>query len=285
MLYKATLVCEGGAMMGVFSAGVLDYLLEKEIYFDRAIGVSIGAGVMVCYASRQKGRAIECMAVRDKSIAYVGFRSLLKNRKFFNYDLCYEGFGDLYIPFDYDAFAVSETKCEAVVADLRTGKPAYLPCVAKYHQAMDAARASGTLPVISPAFAVNGIECYDGGVVDPIPLERAKSYGNKKIVVVMTKVPGYRKKPDGDWENDLFDRYYDAYPLFREAMRNRAAVYNKKADELDKLDKEGKIFVFRPPEPPCSRIESDYDDLRAGYDLGRKIAAERFDELIEYLNE
>ena len=284
MVYKATLVCEGGAMLGVYTAGILDVFLENDIIFDHAIGVSIGAGTLICYSALQKNRAINCMAIKDKDIAYVGFKSLVKKRQLFDYDLCYEGFGDLYVPFDYDAFAKSPVQTEVVVTDFRTGKPAYIKCVAKYHQVMDAARASGTLPIVSKPFPLEGIECLDGGIADPIPLERAKSYGNDKIVIIMTKIPGFRKEVDDDWRKDLLDRYYKDYPPIREALDKRAKVYNQEADLIDILEKEGKIFVFRPYEWPCSRIESDYDKLRAGYAMGVNDAKVRINELLDYLN-
>ena len=284
-LYKGTLVCEGGAMLGVYTAGVLDVLMKHNIYFDHAIGVSIGSSCVIDYSSMQIGRTIECMALKDRKVAYVGLPSLFKRGQLFDYDLCFEGFGELYVPYDYEAFEKSPIYTEVVVTDVKTGKPAYIHCVAHHHQVMDASRASATLPVVSKPFVVDGIACLDGGIVDPIPLDRAYSYGNNKIVVIMTKVPGFRKHEDDMVVTELLDRNYSkTWPEVRRALAERYIVYNKEADRLDQLEKEGKVFVFRPAVEPCSRIESNYEKLRAGYDMGVQDATERFNELMEYLN-
>ena len=55
---KTALVLEGGAMRGMYTAGVLDVFEKAGLEFDGIIGVSAGALFGVNYLSKQPGRVI-----------------------------------------------------------------------------------------------------------------------------------------------------------------------------------------------------------------------------------
>lgn len=170
-------------------------------------------------------------------------------------------------------------------ADCKTGKPVYIKCFAKDKQVIHASRASSSMPFLSPIYNFDGIECLDGGISKSIPIERAISYGNDKIVVVLTKPLGYRKQPVSAFKKHLINRVYGDYPELEKTMLNRYIDYNKDTELVDKLEKDGKIFVFRPESHVVSRHESNYDKLRKGYDVGAADAENRLEELLDYLNQ
>ena len=86
---KTGLVMEGGAMRGLFTAGVIDVMMEKEIEFDGAIGVSAGAAFGCNYKSRQPGRAIRYNTKYCSDPRYCGIRSLVKTGDLFGVDFIY----------------------------------------------------------------------------------------------------------------------------------------------------------------------------------------------------
>ena len=67
---KTAMVLEGGATRGVFTSGVLDYLMEKDFYTSYVVGVSAGACNAADYVSRQIGRTRDCM-IKKKSMNFI----------------------------------------------------------------------------------------------------------------------------------------------------------------------------------------------------------------------
>ena len=192
---KATLVLEGGATRGVFTSGALDYLMEKDVYLSHVIGVSAGACNAVDYVSRQPGRTRDCMIPQDKSgNYYYGLRDFVKERSVMNMDLIFDKYPNEIIPFDFDTYFHSEIKCELVTTNCLTGKAEYMD------DRQDKSRLMKTLPGFqqhAPPYADRecGRDTYlDGGLADSVPVRRAQETGNDKIVVILTKNEGYRRK-------------------------------------------------------------------------------------------
>lgn len=283
MLYQASLVCEGGAMAGVYTAGVLDVLMEHDIYFSHVIGVSIGSCNVIDFASGQIGRTIDCMAVKDKNLIYAGPRCMLRRHRLYDFDLCFQGFADQYIPFDYDAFRHSPIYTEVVATDCETGRALYIPCRAEDKQVTRASRASSSMPFLSEIYEFDGYKCLDGGVAKSIPIDRAVGFGNKKIIVILTKPAGYRKTPNSPVVKAAIHRKYRAYPRLQTAMNNRYMDYNTDMERVEKMANNGEVYLFRPPRKLVSRHESNYGRLRAGYNVGRRDAEQKLDGLLSYL--
>lgn len=281
MLYQAGLVLEGGGMKGVYTAGVLDFFLDHGIDFAKCYGVSAGACHLCSYLSKQKGRAYAVVTdyLEDKN--YWGPYSLLKTGDLFNVDMCYHQIPERLNPFDYDTYAQNQSKGYAVVTNIETGLAEYLP-MKDLHTDIDAVRASASLPLVSRNVRIGGSLYLDGGLADPIPLLHSITDGNRKNVVVMTKETGYRRKPSG--QLGLLKARYAKYPKVYELMKNRHIEYNRTLDFLEEQVRQKTAFVIRPRvKSDVGRIEKDVTKLRVLYQEGYDEAAERFEELMAYL--
>ncbi len=283
MLYQAGLVLEGGGMKGVFTAGVLDFFLDRNIDFAKCYGVSAGACHLCSYLSKQKGRAYAVVTdyLDDKN--YWGVSSLLKTGDLFNVDMCYHRIPDSLNPFDYEAYARNRSRGYAVVTNIETGMAEYLP-MKDLHTDIDAVRASASLPLVSRNVKIGNRLYLDGGLADPIPLLHSVTDGNRKNVVVMTKEVGYRRKPSEHL--GLLKVKYAKYPKVYELMKNRHIEYNKTLDYLEEQVKNGNAFLIQPRQKSdVRRIEKDRDKLKRLYEEGYEEARQHYEELMEYLSE
>lgn len=138
-------------------------------------------------------------------------------------------------------------------------------------------RASASIPIVSKPVKLDGYELLDGGVSDSIPvnwmLERST-----KTVVVLTRDKSYRKEPMKYIK--LLKRAFKEYPNLTKALENRYIVYNKTLDQIEQLEREGKVFVIRPSKPiACAMIEKDPNHLQEIYDIGRRDALHYLEDL------
>ena len=262
-MHHATMILEGGATRGVFTSGVLDYLMEKEFYTSHVIGVSAGSCNGVDYVSRQPGRTRDCMIHREKEYSYYqGVRKFLKDKSLLNMDMIFDRYPNEIYPFDYDTFFASNMKCEIVTTNCVTGKAEYMEEHSDRERLMRLCRASSSMPLVSPMVNIDGVPYLDGGVADSVPIRHALKSGNTKIIVVLTRNPGYRKKP---------------------VHRNR--MYNRTMELVEKLEAEGRIYVIRPMVPTVSRLERDYDKLMSFYEHGYALMKKEYANLLRYMEE
>lgn len=267
------LVLEGGAMRGVFTCGVLDWFMDNSIHFPYVIGVSAGACNGSSYISNQRGRAkFSNIDLLDK-YHYIGIKHYIKKRNLLDFDLLFDDFPNHISPFDFDAYANVDKRFEIVVSNCTTGQAEYFEEYKDRDRILSILRASSSMPFFSPIVEVDGISMLDGGVCDPIPVERAIKEGFDKNVIVLTRNKGYRKK-----ENNIkLPRWvYRKHPLMREALDHRNAMYNAQLDLVDKLEAEGKAIVIRPEElMTIERIETDISKLehfyKHGYDCAKQV--------------
>lgn len=283
---KAALVLEGGATRGVFTSGVLDYLMERDVYLSHVIGVSAGACNAVDYVSRQPERTRDCMIPADKSVNYYyGLRDLVKERSIMNMDLIFNRFPNEIIPFDFETYFGSEIKCELVTTNCLTGKAEYMTEDHDPARLMKICRASCSMPLLTPIVNVDNIPYLDGGLADSVPIRRAQKTGKKKIVVVLTKNKGYRKKVLSPAMQRVYRRAYKSYPNLVCTIFRRSFEYNRTMNYLDQLEKRGEIFLLRPQVKPVSRLEKNKETLYAFYEHGYHYMERRFDDLMRYLEE
>ena len=266
------LVLEGGGLRGVFTCGVLDCFMDHGIRFPFTAGVSAGACNGLSYMSGQRGRArISNIDLMDE-YHYVGFKYLLTQKCIMDFKLLFEDFPEKIIPYDYDAYFSNPDRFVMVTTNCLTGKAEYLEEKSSSERVMDIVRASSSLPFVSPVTYVDGIPMLDGGIVDSIPIEYAMSMGYNKLVVVLTRNKGYRKKKN---KMPLAKVFYRKYPHLQEALQNRNAAYNRTMDLIERLEDNGKIMVIRPLRPiEVGRMEKNTDKLRALYQEGYDIAQE-----------
>ncbi|MCI8583034.1 MAG: patatin family protein [Dorea sp.] len=283
-MIQATMVLEGGATRGVFTSGVLDYLMEEQVELSHLVSVSAGACNGVDYVSRQIGRTRDCMIHKEKEYNYYfGFRKFVKEKSILDMDMVFDRYPNELFPFDYDTYFASETECEIVTTNCRTGKAEYMTERKDRGRLMKVCRASSSMPLISPMVDIDGELYLDGGLADSIPIKRALEIGNQKVIVILTRNPDYRKRPTTKAVAKLYRQAYRSYPKLVRTAILRNKKYNQQAELVEKLEKEGKIFVVRPLIPTVSRLEKDYDMLMNFYDHGYCLMRREYNRLMEYL--
>ncbi len=266
------LVLEGGGLRGVFTCGVLDCFMDHGIRFPFTVGVSAGACNGLSYMSGQRGRAKKSNIDLMDEHHYVGFKYLLTQKCIMDFKLLFEDFPEKIIPYDYDAYFSNPDRFVMVATNCLTGKAEYLEEKKSSDRVMAIVRASSSLPFVSPITYVDGIPMLDGGIADSIPVEYAMSQGYEKLVVVLTRNKGYRKKGSS---MPLAKITYRQYPNLQNVLHQRNAEYNRTMELIERLEDEGKITVIRPVKPiEVGRMEKDTDKLRALYQEGYDIAEE-----------
>lgn len=274
------LVLEGGGMRGVFTSGVLDAFMKHDLYFNYVVAVSAGACNGMSYMSRQPRRArvsnIDYLARYD----YIGLRHLVTQGCIFDTKLLYDKFPNKYIPFDFDTFFNNPGTFEMVTTNCLTGRAMYLQEKHDRQRALDAVRASSSLPYVSKIVNVDGIPMLDGGIVDSIPVMRAMETGHRKNVVVLTRNKGYRTSGH-DYKIPRF--IYKNYPRLRVVLSHRLQAYNRQLDLIDQLEDSGQIVCIRPERPmEVTRMEKDTTKLERlyeeGFMLGNRFCMEYMDK-------
>ncbi len=282
MMYQAGLVLEGGGMKGIYTAGVLDFFMDKEILFSDCYGVSAGACHLCNYLSGQRGRSYRISVNYLDMKQYCGAWSLFTTGDLFNVGMSYDLIPNYLDPYDYDAFAAYEGKAFAVATDIRTGKPAYLP-LKDLRKDLVAVRASSSLPLVSRNVEIDGHVYLDGGISDSIPLQRSLRDGNKKNVVIMTKEEGFVRQPAGA-ELALVKARYVRYPKVYELIRERHLFYNAAVEYIEEKRREGEVFVIRPKvKSEVGRIEKDKEKMKALYEEGYRDAQACCSELLAFI--
>ena len=283
-MITGTIVLEGGATRGVFTSGVLDYLMEEDLYFSHVIGVSAGSCNGVDYVSRQIGRTKKCMIPEKKEYSYYsGVRSAIKEKSILDMDMVFDTFQKKIYPFDFETYFQSDMVCEIVTTNCETGKAEYMTEQNDPDRLMKLCRASSSMPLLSPIVNIDGVPYLDGGLADSVPVRRALQSGNEKIVLVLTRNPGYRKKPISKGTSKLYRRAYKKYPNLVHAAIYRNHVYNKTMELVERLEEEEKIFVIRPLVPTVSRLERDETALTAFYQHGYNLMKRQREALQRYL--
>ena len=274
---KSALVLEGGGMRGIFTCGVLDYLMDNKIIFPYSVGVSAGACNGLSYMSHQRGRGRYSNIDLLAKYKYIGIRPLLKKRGLIDQQLLFHRFPDRILPYNYKAYAENPGRFEMVTTDCVSGKPCYWEEKYDEKRIIDIVKASSSLPYACPIIHVDGKPMLDGGIVDSIPLQRAFDQGYENCVVVLTRNKGYRKS---DKEVMVPRFIYKEYPRLRVALRNRNKVYNEQLELVDRLEDEGKIKVIRPLKPiVVDRMETNVRKLTDLYEEGYECAKRMFEAI------
>ena len=275
---KTGLVLEGGAMRGLWSAGVTDVMMEHGIRPDGLIGVSAGAAFGCNYKSWQAGRAIRYNTRFARDARYSGLRSLLTSGDYFN-----ARFGYHVVPYEYDLFDVKTFEQNpmqfiAVCTDVETGQAVYHEISHVDYDELEWLRASASMPVASKVVEVGGRKLLDGGVSDSIPLEYFERIGYRRNVVVLTQPRGYQKAHNRLMP--LIRLSLRKYPLMVKALNERHIMYNKQLSYVAQAEQEGRCLVIRPDEKiPIGHISHDPDEMRRVYELGRQVGERYIDQI------
>ena len=282
-MIEAGLVVEGGGMRGVYTAGVLDYFMEKNLYFDDCYGVSAGACHISSYVSKQIGRSIKVTLDYINDKRYCSVNSLIKTGDMFGVEMLYDLIPNKLELYDYDTFNKFKGNFYSVVTNCKTGKAEYIK-IKDMKKDIIAVRASSSLPLLSRIVEINGKEYLDGGITDSIPIKKSIKDGHKKNVVILTRDKTYRKsKPKF---LSLLKFKYKKYPNLVKAIENRYKMYNETLDFIEEEKAKNEVFIIQPKLPvKISRIEKDKDKLKALYNQGYEDAKEIYEDLMKFLEE
>lgn len=279
-IYMAGIVLEGGTFRPIFSAGVMDALLENNLMFDYCIGVSAGISNGFSYISKQKGRNLEVLLNHRNDKRYISRRNFLKCRSLFGLDFVYDEIPNQLYPFDWNTFNKYEGRVLVGVTNAKTGKSEYLDGL-KSDLGFTMLRATCAMPIFFPAIKINQEFYYDGGLVDPIPIRKAIEDGNQKNLILLTRPKGYQKEYGR--ENDIVIRMMKRkYPSLEQVIRNRHTIYNQTIAYCEKLEEDNKAVILRP-EYTLNSMEKSTEVLRDNYMHGYKMAYENMDRIKELL--
>jgi len=277
---KVGLVLEGGAMRGMYTSGVLDVFMDEDINIDGIIGVSAGVLFVVNYFSRQRGRALRYNKKYAKDKRYMGIHSLIKSGNIINKDFAYYEVPTKLDVFDQETFTKSGKDFYAVVTNIEEGIPEYIKIDDVFSQ-MEVLRATSAMPIVSKIVEIDGKKYLDGAISDSIPIEKMKSMGYDKIIVILTRTNDYRKKSR---EGKLMSIGYKKYPKLVKLLKNRHNDYNDTLDKIIEMEKNNEIFVIRPSRSiKIKRVEKDASKLQEMYDLGIEDGKNIIKNLKKYL--
>ena len=282
--YRLGLVLEGGAVCGIYTAGVLDVLMKHGVQADMVIGTSAGCIHGCCYVSGQAGRSIRYYRKYRKDRHFMGFYSLLTSGEMVGRKFCYEDLPLRLDPFDEAAFEASPVDFYVTVTNVETGLAEHILCdELRVGGKMELLRAGASMPLCSRIVEYGGRKYLDGGVADSIPYRAALGLGAQRCLVVLTQPAGYLKK-DGNMLP--FRLAYRQYPKFVQAMAARPNAYNAQVVEVEQAAKRGEAFMIRPSrDTGISRMERDAAVIDEQYALGRADAEAAWPALQRWLEQ
>lgn len=277
-LIEGCLVLEGGAFRGLYTQGALDAWMQRDLNFSCTIGVSAGALGGISYVSGQIGRSARANLGHRHDKDYIGPGALRKSKSLIRLDYLLKDY-DAIEPLNIARFLDPNRRFIAEATDCRTGEPVYWErgqC-----DIFSAVKASASMPFVTPMVDVDGVPCLDGGCSCGIPIHWALGQGYKKIIVIRTRHRAFRKKPK---ERNTAEQVYRRWPEFARSVDRMPLTYNSLCDELEELEKEGRIFVLAPTRPiAVSRVEGNMEKLGALYWQGYTDALNCLDGLSAYL--
>ncbi|MBE5799448.1 MAG: patatin family protein [Clostridiales bacterium] len=277
---KVGLVLEGGAMRGMYTAGVIDSFLDHDVHVDAILGVSAGACFGCNLFSGQRGRVLRYNQRFAGDPRNISIRSLITTGDIVNKEFAYYVIPTKYDIFDEEAFERHGGEYWVVVTNVETGEAEYMQM---HHLLADIEmmRASASMPFCSKFVPIGGKNYLDGGVADSIPVRQALKMGFDKLIVVLTQPADYRKKP---MNKAMIHAFYHRYPNLCKTLEERHARYNAQADDVAQLEKEGKIFVIRPEQAlNIKRLEKDPAELERVYNIGLADGGKTMEALKAYL--
>lgn len=280
---NSCIVLEGGGLRGAFTSGVLEYFIEKDINFERVIGVSAGACVGASYLSKQKGRNRKVNVEYPSDSRYMGFRHLFTTGSYFNMKFVFGELPTRLVPFDEQAFYKNPAEFDVITTSLNSGDSKIFTKKEIENIGVDKALiASSSIPLLSKPVDIGGRLFFDGGVSESIPVKYALSK-HEKAVVVLTRPRGYRKK---EIRNSLpFKLAFRKQPEFLAVLLNRNDEYNKTLDFCEQMGSKGKLFIIAPsPEFNIGRTEQNFEKRMNLYNHDYTLIRNEFENLQLFLN-
>ena len=280
---KVGLVLEGGSLRGLYSSGVLDIMMDNNIEIDCIVGTSAGALFGPNYFSKQRGRAIRynkryCKDKRNISMLSFFLTGNVVNKRFAYYKITKK----LDI-FDNDTYMKSNKELYVTATNIKTAQTEYFK-ITDVIKDMEKLRATSAIPIVTRPVKIGKERYLDGGISDSIPIKKCMELGCDKIIVVLTQPDIYKKKIMSEKRTKMIKIVFKKYPKLIERLLNRHNEYNECVEYIRTLEKEGKVFVMRPPKYlKIDLIERNPDKLEQIYQIGVNDMKEKIDDLKEYL--
>jgi len=281
-MQKTGLVLEGGAMRGLFSAGIMDVMMENNITPDGVIGVSAGAAFGCNYKSRQPGRAIRYNKRFARDKRYCSMQSFLRTGDLFGAEYAYHIVPNKYDIFDNDTFEQNPMEFWVVCTDVETGEPVYKKCDEGGDITFDWVRASASMPVVSRVVELEGYKLLDGGISDSIPLRAFQRRGYERNIVIMTQPQGYEKHPSRFMP--IIRMSLRRYPKLVKAMAMRHLMYNEELAYVEQEVRRGNTLAIYPDKQlPIGHVSHNPDEMQHVYDIGRELGLRKLDKIKSFM--
>ena len=279
---KTGLVLEGGGMRGLFTAGILDVLMENNVTFDGVVGVSAGATFGCNFISHQIGRTLRYNMSQRKNPKYMGIRSLIKTGDYVGGEFSYHILPTKIDVFDFETFEKNPTEFHIVATNVRTGEAVYRRLDKVDYTGMEWIRASASMPIISRPVVIGDLALLDGGIADSIPLKYFENEGFTKNIVILTQPKGFKKKLTKLMP--VFKATMRKYPAIIEGMSKRHLMYNQELEYITQQQEEGKCMVICPSDTlPIGRTEQTPKKMQFVYDMGRKAGEENLETIKRFI--
>lgn len=281
---KIGLVLEGGAMRGMFTAGVIDVFMENGISFDGAVGTSAGACFGCNIKSGQIGRTIRYNKKYCHDKNYWGVSSWVKTGNLFNADFAYNLIPNVLDPFDKDTFQKSPMEFYIVATDVESGEPVYHRCYEGGPDDVLWMGASAAIPLASRIVEIDSYKLLDGGIADSIALKFFQNIGYKYNVVVLTQPLGYVKNKNKFLP--IIKKVYKKYPNFVARVSDRHIRYNETIKYIKNSEKIGETLIIAPPyDLNIGAVERNPDELERVYQIGRTVAKDLLSDVLKFIHE
>lgn len=276
-----SLILEGGTFRTIYTAGILDSFLDHELMMPYIVGISAGAINACSYVSRQKERTYRVLTEYRHDKRYMGLRNFFKEKSLFGLEFAYDIVPNQLDLFDWETYKKHNGTVLIGVTNARTGKIEYMDAL-EMDKKCTMLRATCAIPVLFPEIIINDTPYFDGGLADPIPIQKAIDDGYEKHVIILTRPHGYKKQMDSQtkWVMRLLKK---KYPKLVEQMAKRVEKYNQTLVFCEKLEQEGKAFIFRP-KFAIKSMEKNVLNLRQGYEMGYQLGNEKLPQLVQFLN-
>lgn len=273
---KIGIIDAGGGLRGIYAAGVMDYLIKNNIEVDYGLGVSAGSANIVSYIAKQYGRNKEFYLDYSFEKDYMSLSNYVKNGSYINLDYIYgtlsnEGGRN---PLDYDSVMNSRTELVVVATDAKTGMPHYFYKDEFTRNDYGMFKASCCVPIVNKPYEWRGGSYVDGGISNPIPIDKAFADGCTKVILVITRPKNFRREYSK--KNKVYDLWKHKYPDLNESMWNRNRIYNEEMDRACELEKQGKVLIIAPDNiEGMTTLKKDKEAMlklyKKGYRDARKI--------------
>ena len=266
---KFGIIDVGGGLRGIYGAGVLDRCMEEGVRFDCCIGVSAGAANMSSYVAGQHGRNKPFYQDYSFRKEYMSVGNLVRRHSDLDLEYVYGALSNAggENPLDYPAMVENPAELVIVAAEARTGNPVYFTKEDLRQDDYRPLMASCCIPVIDRPYVIEGVPYYDGGLADPMPLEKALAMGCDRVAVILTKP--IAPEQTGSRDKKLAKLLRHRYPAAARGLALRAERYNKTVRQALKLEQAGRCCVLAPDSTEgMATLTKDKESLEKMYRKG-----------------